>query len=870
MLDKELTYLDLFSGTGGFALGLKQAGFKFKKHYFSEIDKYAIGNYQHNFKNSIHVGEIEKIKTKKIERPNIITFGSPCQDISVASNGKGLQGQKSKLFFRAIEVIKWLKPDCFVFENVRNLFSSNEGKDFETVLRSISEIGLYDCQWQLLNSSLLLPQNRERIYLVGHLTTKSPPQVFPIQISTAKTQEIKERQKLNVVGRVYKSLQAGKVYSPMGKAPTLTTDSSGLFIQTKASIRKLTPIELERLQGFPDNWTRHAIVGGETIELSDTQRSKLMGNAVSPNLVTLVTTCLKATKSLNGVKQNKKSTPMRKRNTELKIPEITLKLDKKSAVNLNQITDSFSAAEVFRSMYDPKDLQLRESFFVLFLSRSNVPVGFYRHSTGGIEATIADAKLIMASALKAAASGIIVAHNHPSGTARPSESDKKMTKKLREASEFLDISFLDSLIITKNKHYSFADDGLMGVENKYPLTIPNTVINEMKSKLKKQEKTNLRNQKVEALSDELKFIQRYINLNGKVKTQNQIRLFINALQKSIRQKRIRKTSKFANEIQVIQKSLIELFENFKSASHKALVKVPEKRLRDFKEILRKIEELESIKLIQSYINIQGKLIQVSKAKNLLNRIEKAINSGRIHKGEKQFDTLERVKKTLKSFINDKRIGKVFLPVLSQNLSGLVTQNSSLSVIPKDQVMNSMDIMALKFDTLNFKGKWKDFIGNPSPGFTTMIFGRPKMGKSFLSIDFASYLAKNHGRVLYIAAEEQISAILQDKLRQQNAAHPNLDTVGSLPSNLSDYDFVFIDSVNHYNLTVEDLRLLKEQYPSTSFIYIFQTTKSGLFRGSNEFQHDVDVVIEIPEKGIAVQYGRFNAGSEMKIFKNRIE
>ena len=87
----------------------------------------------------------------------------------------------------------------------------------------------------------------------------------------------------------------------------------------------------------------------------------------------------------------------------------------------------------------------------------------------------------------------------------------------------------------------------------------------------------------------------------------------------------------------------------------------------------------------------------------------------------------------------------------------------------------------------------------------------------------------------------------------------------LPTDLSKYDFVFLDSVNKLGLSPEDLEELKHNYPETSFVYIFQTTKMGNFRGGNEFQHDVDVVIEVPEKGVATQFGRFNQGGEINIF-----
>lgn len=183
-LDQEIVLLDLFSGVGGFSKGFIDAGLKIKTHYFSEVDKHAIAVYKHNFKNSIYAGDVRTVSRETIpERPNIITFGFPCQDLSVAGKGKGLSGSRSGLFFEAIRIIEEFKPEVFVFENVKGLLSSHNGKDFETVLRTIADIGIYECEWQLVNTAWLLPQNRERIYFVGHLAGRSKPRVFPFRKS---------------------------------------------------------------------------------------------------------------------------------------------------------------------------------------------------------------------------------------------------------------------------------------------------------------------------------------------------------------------------------------------------------------------------------------------------------------------------------------------------------------------------------------------------------------------------------------------------------------------------------------------------------------------------------------------------------------
>lgn len=189
----------------------------------------------------------------------------------------------------------------------------------------------------------------------------------------------------------------------------------------------------------------------------------------------------------------------------------------------------------------------------------------------------------------------------------------------------------------------------------------------------------------------------------------------------------------------------------------------------------------------------------------------------------------------------------------------VSQNQSVNVMPSTQ------FTTLQFDTIGLKDKWKDFIGDPAPGFTAMVFGMPKMGKSYLCVDFAGYLARNHGKVLYVAKEEKLDKTLQDKLKEKNVSHENLTVADGIPANLSEYDFIFLDSVNKLGLTSKDLEKLKMENKGKSFIYVFQATKSGKFKGNNEFQHDVDVVIEVPERGKAVQFGRYNQGGAMDIF-----
>ena len=326
-----MVLLDLFSGTGGFALGFKKAGFVFDKHYFSEINPHAIANYTYNFPDAIYAGPIQNLEAKKIQAPDLITFGFPCQDLSSAGKQKGLSGKRSGLFFEALRLIRELKPRVFIFENVKGLLSSQEGKDFETVLKEIANLGRYDCQWQLLNTSWFLPQNRERIYFVGCFAEYGSPTLFPFTQSDFRNQTSHEKKaqtqiaptldtrvgsgchwspyvlvanktkkkqpsedpivagkkydQFDASGKGYRS-QNDRIYHREFSSPTLTASGSdSCKIYDCKGIRRLTPTECERLQGFPDGWTAFGNYKGVVKKISDTQRYQLLGNAVSVPVV---------------------------------------------------------------------------------------------------------------------------------------------------------------------------------------------------------------------------------------------------------------------------------------------------------------------------------------------------------------------------------------------------------------------------------------------------------------------------------------------------------------------------------------------------------------------------------------------------------
>jgi hypothetical protein len=390
---------------------------------------------------------------------------------------------------------------------------------------------------------------------------------------------------------------------------------------------------------------------------------------------------------------------------------------------------------------------------------------------------------------------------------------------------------------------------------------------------------------VERIPEEIKFLRRYLSFNGKRKTKEDFLRFINALQRAIVEKKIRKSSPYKKQMNYIQENLVK---TYNTMGKSIPVEIRANIVAQFKELINSEKVMPSVRLIKRYINLNGKYGVKEKATTLITAMTKAVEKGLILKKDNYYDLFDRMHSNLSKYVKNK--SQKILSIEKAELNGLngilgdcgcqsvqgideeINEPSCLEPSTEETespsqngVMNSMDFIKMRFETLGFKGKYLDFIGNPSKGFKAMVFGKPKMGKSFFCADFAGYLARSHGKVLYVAKEEGLDHTLQDKLRAKDVAHPNLDVSGDMPEDLSDYDFIFLDSVNKLGLSPEDLHTIEENNPGKSFIYVFQTTKDGSVRGSNEFMHNVDIVIEVPEVGKAVQRGRFNQGGEMDIF-----
>ena len=276
-----MNVLSLFDGISGAMLALQDANIKVDKYFASEVDKHCLAVSNQQFPNIIQVGDVKNIYGKNLPKIDLLIGGSPCQDLSNAFKGKGLDGNRSSLFFEFIRIKEDIKPKFFLLENVKNKWK-------ETIDNYIGEEGI------IINSHFFTAQSRPRCYWTNI------PIDFPDKISENKIIDILQEDYIdkkyffdnkllngfdkplinnfkigiNKIFDIPRELlkdneRQRRVYSPYGKSPTLLARSDTTKIFYKNNIRKLTPLECERLQGIEDNYTSI---------LSDTQRYKAIGN----------------------------------------------------------------------------------------------------------------------------------------------------------------------------------------------------------------------------------------------------------------------------------------------------------------------------------------------------------------------------------------------------------------------------------------------------------------------------------------------------------------------------------------------------------------------------------------------------------------
>lgn len=373
---------------------------------------------------------------------------------------------------------------------------------------------------------------------------------------------------------------------------------------------------------------------------------------------------------------------------------------------------------------------------------------------------------------------------------------------------------------------------------------------------------------VEYIDTDVQFIRKYAAMHGKVKSQAQILNLLHSLQKAILERRIRKDSIYAKEIELMQSQLIKCYEQMDEMIE---VKIDSKNLKRYLEIANSQEGMLSITLLKAYVSLNGKKDVRDRAERLLTRMQKAVTSGKVTKSDKYADRLNEAFVTIKTYLDSK---SAYLNINKAQLNGLMGilgddlfgQKKSLNGSEDEEgalIVSSGELLKMDFQTIGLKGKYLELIGDPSIGFTAMVYGLPKSGKSTMCLDFANHLASNHGKVLYCAVEEGFGYTLKEKIERLGAQHANLYITDRVPENLSGYQFVFIDSVSKAGMDVEDIDRLRKLHPETSFIFIYHTTKEGKFKGVNSHAHEVDVIMQV-DKGQATSTGRFNAGGKMKI------
>ncbi len=306
------TYIDLFAGIGGFHLAMSSFGAKCV--FASEWDKYAAETYEQNFKLKPY-GDITQIQELEIPKHGILCGGFPCQAFSIAGKQKGFDDIRGTLFFEIVRIAKHHSPKVLFLENVKNLVKHDNGRTFATIVKTLKDVN-YAVFTKILNASNFgLPQNRERIYIVAFHHSINPqnfqfpmPSNNPICLENiledkplnariihrddieiykdhVQTKSIfGELQLLNKpiqIGRVNKGAQGERIYHPRGHAITLSAYGGGVGSKTglyfiNGQIRKLSPRECARIQGFPDGFILNKI---------DFQSYKQFGNSVSVDVL---------------------------------------------------------------------------------------------------------------------------------------------------------------------------------------------------------------------------------------------------------------------------------------------------------------------------------------------------------------------------------------------------------------------------------------------------------------------------------------------------------------------------------------------------------------------------------------------------------
>lgn len=311
----KFTFIDLFSGIGGMRIAMENLGGKCV--FSSEIDKFAVQTYEHNF-DEHPFGDIKDLQEKKVPEHDVLLAGFPCQSFSIAGNRGGFEDTRGTLFFEAARIINEKRPSAFLLENVKGLQNHDRGKTLETILNTLrNDLDYYVPEPQVLNSRYFnVPQNRERIFIVGFRkdlkinkfeypkerkeTDLSFGDVMEKEVVSTKyylsntyldtLRKHKKRHEKKGNGFGYEiiphdGIANAIIVGGMGRERNLVIDHRITDYTpvtnikgevNREDIRRMTPIEWKRLQGFPENFE---------FPVSDTQAYKQLGNSVTVPVV---------------------------------------------------------------------------------------------------------------------------------------------------------------------------------------------------------------------------------------------------------------------------------------------------------------------------------------------------------------------------------------------------------------------------------------------------------------------------------------------------------------------------------------------------------------------------------------------------------
>ena len=277
-----MKFIDLFAGIGGFRLGMESAGHECVA--FCEIDKFARASYKaiHNTEGEIELHDITTVTDEEIRNighVDVICGGFPCQAFSIAGARRGFEDTRGTLFFEIARFASILKPKYLFLENVKGLLNHDKGNTFEVILSALDELG-YDVEWQVLNSKdFEVPQNRERVFIIGHLRGERGRKVFPIGGEDEKSSA--KRLGINILGNTKNPNGTAKgtrdiVHDPKGIVGTL------MATDYKGPKQVAIPNEIKKFGVLQPNFNQSGVVY-ETDGISPTIRT-MQGGGLEPKI----------------------------------------------------------------------------------------------------------------------------------------------------------------------------------------------------------------------------------------------------------------------------------------------------------------------------------------------------------------------------------------------------------------------------------------------------------------------------------------------------------------------------------------------------------------------------------------------------------